>query len=273
MPRFTTKDGTELYYKDWGTGPVVVFSHGWPLNADMWDYQMMALASQGLRCIAHDRRGFGRSDQPWTGYDYDTFADDLAELMAALALQDVTLVGFSMGGGEVARVLGRHGSGRIARAVLIGAVTPFLLKTDDHPEGVDRSVFDGIRAGILADRAQFFTDFGRAFLGADQPGATVSEGALRWTLTMALQASLKGTIDCVGAFSETDFRPDLKAFTVPTLLIHGDGDAIVPIDLTSRTAAGLIPGSQLKVYPGASHGLYFTHKDQINADLLSFIQG
>jgi pimeloyl-ACP methyl ester carboxylesterase len=272
MATIKTRDGTELYYKDWGAGKPVVLSHGWPLNADMWEYQMVALASQGLRCIAHDRRGFGRSSQPWSGYDYDTFADDLATLIDTLDLNEVTLVGFSMGGGEVARYIGRHGTKRIARAVLMSAVTPLLLKQPDHPEGVEQPVFDGIRAGIAADRPQFFKDFGKAFFGANRPGSKVSEGILIWNLNLALQASLKGTLDCVTAFSATDFRADLKAFNVPTLVMHGDDDQIVPIDITGRAAAKAIPQARLKVYAGAPHGLYFTHKDELSADLLSFIR-
>ncbi len=273
MPMIETSDNTEIYFKDWGQGKPVLFSHGWPLNADMWEYQMQYLASQGLRCVAHDRRGFGRSGQPWTGNDYDSFADDIGAIIEDLDLEDITLVGFSMGGGDIARYLSSHGTDRVSKAVLIGAVTPFLLKTADHPEGVDRSVFDGMRAGITADRPQFFSDFGKVFMGADKPGSKVSEGILSWTLSMALQASLKSTLDCVGAFSETDFRPDMKAFTMPTLIIHGDADAIVPIDITARAAAKMIPGSRLEVYEGAPHGLCYTHKDRVNEQLLAFING
>ncbi len=272
MPTTKTKDGTELYYKDWGTGRPVVFIHGWPLQSDMWEYQMNYLASRGLRCIAYDCRGFGRSSQPWTGYDYDTFADDLATMLDTLDLEGATLVGFSMGGGEVARYIAKHGTKRVAKAVLVAAVTPFLLKTPDHP-GVDRPTLDGIRAGIAADRPQFFTDFGRAFLGADDPGAKVSKGALDWTLFLAMQASLKGTLDCVKAFSETDFRADLKAFKLPTLVIHGDADHIVPFELSGPLAAKAIAGARLEVYKGAPHGLYLTHKERLNEDLLAFVQG
>jgi len=270
MPTVKTRDHTEIYYKDWGAGKPIVLCHGWPLNADMWEYQMNFLASRGLRCVAYDRRGFGRSSQPWTGYDYDTFADDLAALIETLNLTDITLVGFSMGGGEVARYIGRHGTGRLAKAVLIGAVTPLLIQRTDHQAGVPRTVFDGIRAGIEADRPQFFSEFGKPFLGANRAGAKVSDGVLAWTLAMALQASLKGTLDCVNAFSETDFRPDLKKFDVPALIIHGDDDQIVPIDIAGREAAKMIAGARLEVYPGAPHGLYFTHKDRLNEDLLSF---
>jgi pimeloyl-ACP methyl ester carboxylesterase len=273
MTTLKTKSGVELYYKDWGKGQPVVFCHGWPLNADMWEYQMMFLAERGYRVIAHDRRGFGRSSQPWEGYDYDHFADDLAELINTLDLRNVTLVGFSMGGGEVARYLSRHGTGRVSKAVLVGAVTPFLLKTDEHPAGTPRSMFDGIRAGLLADRPQFFSEFGKLFTGANRPDSKVSQGLLTWTLSMALMASLKGTHDCVAAFSETDFRKDLAAFKLPTLVIHGDDDQIVPFDISGKLAAQMIPGTRLEVYPGAPHALYFTHKDRMNAELLSFIKG
>ncbi len=272
MPSIRVQDRVEIHYKDWGKGKPVVFIHGWPLNADMWEYQMEFLASQGLRCIAYDRRGFGRSSQPWSGYDYDTFADDLRAVIKELDLRDVTLVGFSMGGGEVARFIGHHGTKRIAKAVLIGAVTPMLLETADHSNGVPRVVFDGIRTAIAADRPQFFSDFGKMFMGANRPGSKVSQGALDWTLFMAMQASLKGTLDCVGAFSETDFRADLKAFDVPTLVIHGDDDQIVPLEVTARASAQAISGARLEVYPAAPHGLYFTHKDRLNADLLAFLR-
>ncbi|MGO8797596.1 MAG: alpha/beta fold hydrolase [Roseiarcus sp.] len=270
MAMIETDDGTEIYYKDWGSGTPVVFCHGWPLNADMWENQMNFLAAAGFRCVAHDRRGFGRSDQPWEGYDYDTFAGDLSDLIDALELEDVILVGFSMGGGEVARYIGRYGTDSVAKAVLVSSVPPFLLKGADNPQGVDRAVFDGIRAGIGADRAQFFADFGKAFTGANRPGSKVSQGMLDWTHFLALQASLKGTLDCVNAFSETDFREDLKAFDVPTLVIHGDDDQIVPFEVSGKASAAAIEGAALKVYKGAPHGLYFTHKDQLNADLLAF---
>lgn len=273
MATIKTSDGTELYYKDWGSGKPIFFSHGWPLNSDMWEYQMEFLASKGLRCIAHDRRGFGRSSQPWTGNNYDTFADDIAALMNALDLKDATLVGFSMGGGDVARYVSRYGSARVAKVALPGAVTPFLLKTETNPNGVDKSVFDGMRAGITADRAEFFNGFGKVFMGADKADSKVSAGALIQTHNMALMASLKSTLDCVVAFSETDFRPDLKALTMPTLILHGDADAIVPIDLTARVAAQMIPGARLEVYGGAPHGFCFTHKDRVNDDLLTFING
>ncbi|PHN63475.1 alpha/beta fold hydrolase [Pseudomonas viridiflava] len=270
MSTFKTKDGTEIYFKDWGTGKPVLFSHGWPLDADMWEYQMEYLSSRGYRTLAFDRRGFGRSDQPWTGYDYDTFADDIAALIEHLDLRDVTLVGFSMGGGDVTRYIGRHGTGRVAKLALLGAVTPFFMKTDDHPQGVDKSVFDGIKAGLLKDRAQFISDFATPFYGTNQ-GQTVSEGVLTQTLNIALLASLKGTIDCVTAFSETDFRPDMAKIDVPTLVIHGDGDQIVPFEATGKLAAEMIKGAELKVYSGAPHGFAVTHGQQLNEDLLAFL--
>lgn len=272
MSSFVTRDGTAIYYKDWGSGKPVLFSHGWPLDADMWEYQMEYLSSRGYRTIAFDRRGFGRSEQPWHGYDYDTFADDIAQLIEHLDLHEVTLVGFSMGGGDVSRYIARHGSARVARLALLGAVTPLFIKTADHPAGVDKAVFDGIRAGLLQDRAQFIADFAPAFYGLDQ-GQQVSQGVLTQTLNIALMASLKATVDCVTAFSETDFRADMARIDVPTLVIHGDGDQIVPLEATGRLAAQLIPGAQLKVYAGAPHGFAVTHAQALNEDLLAFIAG
>ena len=273
MPHVEAKDGTSLFYNDWGSGTPVVLIHGWPLNADMWEYQASTLASGGLRVIAYDRRGFGRSDQPWSGYDYDTLADDLAAVMDHLDLRGAVLVGFSMGGGEVARYLSRHGAGRVAKAVLVSCVTPMLLKTEDHPEGVDRSVFDSMVAGLKKDRPTFLATFGKAFFGAGLLNFTVTDGILEWSRELALQASPKATVDCVRAFSETDFRPDMKAFTVPTLVIHGDADATVPPDITGKVAAASIPGAKLLMYPGAPHGLFFTEKDRLSADLTAFIAG
>ncbi len=273
MPHVEAKDGTSLFYNDWGTGTPVVLVHGWPLNADMWEYQAGTLAENGLRVIAYDRRGFGRSDQPWSGYDYDTLADDLACVIEHLDLRGAVLVGFSMGGGEVARYLSRHGAERVAKAVLVSCVTPMLLKTADHPEGVDREVFDGIVDGLKADRPSFLATFGKQFFGAGLLNFTVTEGILEWSRGMALQGSAKATLDCVRAFSETDFRPDMKAFTVPTLVIHGDADATVPADITGRAAAAAIAGSTLLIYPGAPHGLFFTEKDRLCADLMAFIGG
>jgi len=271
MTMLTMRDGTAIYYKDWGTGKPVFFSHGWPLDADMWEYQMMFLASNGYRVIAHDRRGFGRSSQPWTGYDYDTFADDIAQIIEHLDLQEVTMVGFSMGGGDVARYIARHGTKRVAKAALISAVTPIFIKTEDHPQGADKSVFDWIRGGILDDRAQFINDFNTLFFGANRETAKVSPGVFAQTLNSALRGSIKATHDCVTAFSETDFRPDMKAFDIPTLVIHGGDDQVVPLEATGKLAAAAIAGSILKVYPGAPHALCFTHKDQVNQDLLNFL--
>lgn len=272
MSTITTRDGTDIYYKDWGSGQPVVFGHGWPLDGDMWEYQMNFLAERGFRVIAYDRRGFGRSSQPWSGYNYDSFADDLHELITKLDLRNVVLVGFSMGGGDVARYIGRHGTDRVAKTVLIGAVTPIFGKTDDHPQGVDKSLFDGIKAGLVADRAQFISDFATPFFGTNRPDHKVSSGILAQTFNIAMLASLKGTIDCVTAFAETDFRDDMKKFNVPTLVVHGDDDQIVPLEATGKLAAELVPGAQLKVYAGAPHALCFTHKDQLNQDLLAFLQ-
>ena len=273
MPNIITKDGTQIYYKDWGSGQPILFSHGWPLNADMWDSQMMFFAERGYRAIAFDRRGFGRSSQPWTGYDYDTFADDIAALIEQLDLKEAVLAGFSMGGGDVTRYIARHGSARVKKLVLISAVTPLFIKTDDHPQGVDKSVFDGIRAGLAADRAQFLEDFNPVFYGTNRPGAKTSQGVFKQTLQLALQASLKATIDCVTAFSETDFRPDMSRIDVPTLVIHGDDDQVVPFEATGKLAASMIKGAVLKVYPGAPHATCVTNQDDINRDLLAFIQG
>lgn len=273
MSTFTTRDGVSIHYKDWGSGRPVVFIHGWPLNADMWDVQMHHLASRGLRGIAYDRRGFGRSGQPWSGYDYDTLADDLATLLETLDLHDVTLVGFSMGGGEVARYIGRHGTRRIAKAVLIGSVTPLVARRDDHLEGVDVAVFDGIRAGIVADRAAFFDGFWPLFTGSNRGGSTVSRAALGWTSVMALQGGLKGTLECVRAFSETDFRADLQRFDVPTRVIHGDDDQTAPLALTGAATAKLVPDATLSVYEGGPHALYLTHAARLNDELLAFVQG
>jgi len=271
MSTFNTQDGTQIYYKDWGKGKPVLFSHGWPLDADMWDSQLNFLAERGYRVIAFDRRGFGRSDQPWEGYNYDTFASDINDLITHLDLRDITLVGFSMGGGDVTRYIGRYGSERIDSLVLLGAVTPIFGKTDDHPEGVEKSVFDGIKKGLREDRAQFIKDFATPFYGTNQ-GMTVSDGVLAQTLNIALLASLKGTIDCVTAFSETDFRADIAKVDVPTLVIHGSNDQVVPFEATGKLAAEMIAGSQLKVYDNAPHGFAVTHQQQLNDDLLAFLQ-
>ncbi|WDZ95881.1 alpha/beta hydrolase [Herbaspirillum sp. WKF16] len=272
MSTITTRDGTEIYYKDWGSGQPVVFSHGWPLDGDMWEYQMNFLAERGYRVIAYDRRGFGRSGQPWSGYDYDTFADDLHQLIETLDLREAVLVGFSMGGGDVARYIGRHGTGRVAKAALLGAVTPIFGKAEGHEQGVPKDVFDGIKAGLRADRAQFLSDFSTVFFGTNRPGHKVSPGVLAQTFNIAMLASLKGTLDCVTAFSETDFRADMKKFDIPTLVIHGDDDQVVPAEVTGKLAAAMVPGAQFKLYGGAPHALCFTHKDQLNEDLLAFLK-
>ena len=273
MPFLQARDGTNLHYSDWGTGSPVVLIHGWPLDADMWEYQSVALASQGLRVIAYDRRGFGRSGQPWTGYDYDTLADDLAAVLDALDVKGATLVGYSMGGGEVARYLSRHGAGRVAKAVLLSAVTPYMLKTADNPEGVDQSVFDQIIQGLQADRPHFLANFGKRFFGAGLLNFTVTNEIQQWALMMAMLASPKATLDCAHAFSSTDFRPDMAAFTVPTLVIHGASDETVPIDASARRAAKMIQGAKLVEYAGAPHATFFTNKDQLNKDLLAFVKG
>ena len=268
----TTKDGTQIYYKDWGSGRPVVFSHGWPLTADAWEGQMVYLAERGYRAIAHDRRGHGRSGQPWNGNDMDTYADDLAALIETLDLKDAVLVGHSTGGGEVARYIGRHGTKRVGKAVLLGAVPPIMLKTAANPGGLPMEVFDGIRAGVRADRSQFFKDLTVPFYGANRPGAKVSQGLKDSFWFMGMQGSLKAELDCIKQFSETDFTEDLKKINVPTLIVHGDDDQIVPIADSAMLAAKLVKGSTLKVYAGAPHGLASTHQEQFNADLLAFVK-
>jgi non-heme chloroperoxidase len=254
----------KLYYKDWGSGQPVIFSHGWPLNADAWEDQMLFLSSSGYRCIAHDRRGHGRSSQPWNGNDMDTYADDLATIVEALDLKNAIHVGHSTGGGEVARYIGRHGTKRVAKAVLIGAVTPLMLKTAANPVGLPMEAFDKIRAGVLADRSQFFKYLTTPFYGANRPGAKVSQGLRDSFWLQGMQAGFKGVIDCIKAFSETDFTKDLEKFDVPTLILHGDDDQIVPISASALLSAKLVKGATLKVYPGAPHGMCSTLKDQIN---------
>ena len=271
MPTITMVDGTEIYYKDWGEGQPVVFSHGWPLTADAWDDQMVFLASRGYRCVAHDRRGHGRSSQPWNGNEMDTYADDLAALVEKLDLRKAIHVGHSTGGGEVARYIGRHGTTRVARAVLIGAVTPLMLKTAANPGGLPIEVFDEIRAGVLGDRSQFFKDVSAAFYGANRSGAQVSQGVRDSFWLQGMQGSFKAVFDCIKAFSETDFTNDLGKFDVPTLIMHGDDDQMVPIGASAMLSSKLVKGSTLKVYPGLSHGMCTINKDQINADLLAFI--
>jgi len=272
MSTITTKDGTQIYYKDWGSGLPIVFSHGWPLNADAWESQMVFLASHGYRCIAHDRRGHGRSSQPWSGNDMDTYADDLAELLRELDLKDATLIGHSAGGGEVARYVGRHGTKRVAKAVLLGAVPPLMLKTEANPGGLPMSAFDKIRAGVGADRSQFFKDLTTPFFGANRKGHKVSQGMQDVFWLRGMQAGLKNVLDCIKAFSETDFTEDLKKFDVPTLIIHGDDDQIVPMAASATLSAKLVKQSTLKIYPGGSHGLADTEKDKLNADLLDFLK-
>ncbi len=267
------KDGTQIYYKDWGTGQPVLFSHGWPLSADAWESQMYFLAERGFRCIAHDRRGHGRSSQPWAGNEMDTYADDLAALVDALDLRDVIHVGHSTGGGEVARYIGRHGTARVARAVLMGAVPPLMLKTAANPGGLPKEVFDGFRAAYLKDRSQFFLDVASGpFFGFNRPGAKPSQGMIQSWWLQGMMAGHKNAYDCIAAFSETDFTEDLKKFDVPTLIIHGDDDQIVPIDASAKLSAKLVKNSVLKIYPGGSHSLGDTSKEQLNKDLLQFIK-
>jgi non-heme chloroperoxidase len=274
MSTVKTKDGTEIYYKDWGAGQPVVLSHGWPLNADSWESQMYHLASNGYRTIAHDRRGHGRSSQPWDGNEMNTYADDLATLIDTLDLKNAILVGFSTGGGEVARYIGRHGTKRVAKAALISAVPPLMLKTAANPGGLPIEVFDAIRAGSLADRSQLYKDIaGGPFFGFNRPGAKISQGLIDWFWIQGMLAGHKNAYDCIKAFSETDFTDDLKKFDVPTLILHGDDDQIVPIGAAALSSAKIVKHATLKVYPGAPHGLTDTHKEQFNADLLAFCRG
>ena len=267
-----TEDGTEIFYKDWGEGQPVVFSHGWPLNADAWDDQAMLVASNGFRAIAHDRRGHGRSSQPWNGNELDTYADDLAELFEALDLNDAILVGHSTGGGEVTRYIGRHCTSRVAKALLVSAIPPLMLKTDTNPEGTPIEAFDEIRAGLSKDRSQFYKDLSAPFYGANREGSTVSQGVRDAFWLWSMQVGMKGAYDCVKAFSETDLTEDLKKIDVPTLIVHGDDDQIVPIGAAAEKSAKLVTDSTLKIYPGAPHGLFATHKDEFNSDLMDFIR-
>jgi non-heme chloroperoxidase len=268
----TSKDGTQIYYKDWGRGPVVTFSHGWPLNADAWDGQMLFLAQQGFRVVAHDRRGHGRSEQASSGNDMNGYADDLAAVLETLDLRDATLVGHSTGGGEVVRYVSRHGAKRVAKVVLIAAVPPILLKTPANPEGLDLDVFDGLRAALFNDRSQFYKDLAIQFYGANRPEAKVSQGILDQFWLWSMQAGLKNAYDSIKAFSETDFTEDLKNIDVPALLLHGEDDQIVPVHDSSRKSARLIKNVKDIYYPGAPHGLTSTHQDRINADLLEFLR-
>lgn len=273
MSTITTNDGTMIYYKDWGSGVPVVFSHGWPLSSDSWESQMLFLASHGFRCIAHDRRGHGRSGQPWHGNDMDTYADDLNELIETLNLKGVVLVGFSAGGGEIARYIGRHGSKRVAKAVLVSAVTPWLVKSADNQNGLPLSKYDDNRTHSTADRSQFYRDIASGpFYGANRPGSKVSQGVMDRFWLQGVTAGHKNTFDCIKAFSETDFTADLKKFTMPTLIIHGDDDQIVPIAMSALRVSDMVDNATLKIYAGAPHGLTDTHKDKLNADLLEFIR-
>lgn len=273
MGTITTRDGTQIYYKDWGSGPVVVLSHGWPLNADSWESQMFFLASNGYRVIAHDRRGHGRSSQPWHGNEMDTYADDLAQLLDHLDVRDASVFGFSTGGGEVARYIGRHGTSRIARAGLISAVPPLMVKTENNPGGLPISVFDGIRAASIADRSQLYKDVASGpFFGYNRAGAKPSQGVIDAFWMQGMMAGHKNAYDCIKAFSETDFTEDLKKFDVPTLILHGDDDQIVPVDAAARASAELVPNAKLVIYPGAPHGITDTHKDKLNEDMLAFLR-
>jgi len=269
----TARDGTRIHVTDWGHGQPVVFSHGWPLSGDAWEDQMLFLANHGYRVIAHDRRGHGRSSQPWHGNDMDTYADDLATVLDTLDINGATLVGHSTGGGEVARYIGRHGTTRVAKAVLVGAVTPQMVVSPNNPDGVPLEVFDGIRAAVQADRAQYFLDLSIPFFNYNREGAKVSDGMRQAFLRQGLQSSIKASYACIKQFSETDFSEDLKKMTIPTLVVHGNDDQIVPIDTTARRAVELLPQARLSVYEGAGHGLPLTHKDRLNEELLAFLRG
>ena len=272
MSTITSKDGTEIYYKEWGEGPVVTFSHGWPLSSDAWDGQMLFLAQNGYRVVAHDRRGHGRSSQASSGNDMNGYADDLAAIIEALDLQNATLIGHSTGGGEVTRYIGRHGSKRVAKVVLIAAVPPIMLKTPANPEGLPMEVFDGLRAGLVKDRSQFYRDLAIQFYGANRPGANVSQGTLDQFWLWSMQAGLKNAYESIKAFSETDFTEDLKRIDVPALVLHGEDDQIVPIKDSAKKSAKLIKGAKEIYYPGAPHGITATHQDQVNFDLLEFLR-
>ncbi|PKW19224.1 alpha/beta fold hydrolase [Saccharopolyspora spinosa] len=274
MPTATTRDGVEIYYKDWGSGLPVVFCHGWPLNADAWEDQMKLVADHGFRGIAHDRRGHGRSSQPWGGYDFDTFADDLDDLINSLDLRDITLVAHSMGGGELARYIGRYGTGRVSKAVLLSAIPPLMIKTEGNPEGVPAEVFEEIKNGILAERSQFWKDTSVGFFGANRSGNKVTQGNRDAFWFMAMQESIEAGVKCVDAFARTDFTEDLQKFDIPTLVVHGEDDQVVPIDATGRKTAELIPNATLKVYEGGSHGIAMVpgDKEKFNGDLLQFLK-
>ena len=271
-PTITTADGTVIYFKDWGSGQPVVFSHGWPLSADAWDEQLNFVAANGFRGVAYDRRGHGRSSQPWGGNDMDTYAEDLAQLIDQLDLHDVVLVGHSAGGGDITRYIGRHGTSRVAKAVLVDAIPPLMLKTDANPDGVPIEVFDEIRASVLSDRSQFYEDLSLPFYGGNREGSTLSQGVRDAFWLMSMQAGLKGAYDNIKAFSETDFSEDLQRFDIPTLIVHGEDDQNVPIANSALKSSKIVPNAELKIYPGAPHGLTVTHKDQFNADLLAFLR-
>jgi pimeloyl-ACP methyl ester carboxylesterase len=278
MPYIQTTDKTtgeeiNIHYQDWGTGPVAVFIHGWPVNLEMWEYQRTELAAKGIRCVAYDRRGFGKSEKPWSGYDYDTMTDDLKAVLDGLDLQDVTLVGFSMGGGEVVRYFSRHGGARVKKAVLVAAVTPYLLKTDDNPKGVPAEVFEGMAKAIAEDRPAFLKEFGKAFFGVNIIKKPVSAAILEQHWHLAMEGTLHATLECAKAFSQTDFRKDLPQVNVPTLIIHGDADKTVPIEPTAQEAVKAIPDAKLVVYEDAAHGLFITEKERLNKDLAEFILG
>ena len=273
MTTATMKDGAKIYFKDWGAGTVVTFSHGWPLTADAWDAQMLYLGSNGYRVIAHDHRSHGRSDQTWTGNDMDTYADDLATLLETLDVKGATMIGHSTGGGEVARYIGRHGTSRVSKAVLISAVPPHMAQTPTNPNSAPMSVFDGLRSSLVADRAGFFKELAMPFFGYNRPNAKVSQGQIDSFWLQGMMGSLQGEYDCIKAFSETDFTDDLKKMTIPTLLLQGDDDQIVPIDIASRRSVKILPNASLKEYAGAPHGMCVTHADQVNADLLAFLKG
>jgi non-heme chloroperoxidase len=272
MSTITTKDGTQIYYKDWGKGPVVTFSHGWPLSSDAWDGQMLFLSQNGFRVVAHDRRGHGRSSQATSGNDMNGYADDLAAVIEALDLKDATLVGHSTGGGEVARYIGRHGTNRVAKAVLVSAVPPIMLKSAANPEGLPVETFDNLRSGLMKDRSQFYRDLAAPFYGANRPGSKISQGILDQFWLWSMQAGLLNAYESIKAFSETDFTEDLKKFDVPTLVMHGEDDQIVPVKDSAKKSAKLIKGAQETYYPGAPHGLTATHQDQVNSDLLGFLR-